>query len=308
MSTAAFTAYIMGQIAPIVLGSYFGILIYGSTILQLVYYFVTYPKDRRLYKSLVSFIFVLDSVQLLVFIICIFKGTVVDWGNANVFSLGPEGDYFIRLLAGHTVPTVLSVPAIQAFWLQRIWILGKDMLPQSKATKMLLFGSLIILVLSECVAMTVFAFASTVLALRPPQLKLHTTITNSVMLVTDFVISTIMTIVLYRSRSGDHKTNALLKNLIIYVLANGSLSSAFLFANLFLFLHNPDAWSWIGIFFVYERLYVSSFLASLNIRRALHTPVQSMVAPVIGFSDSPSTLIESMDEKVEIETTTFPGV
>lgn len=149
--------------------------------------------------------------------------------------------------------------------------------------------------------MTVFSFSSTILALRPSQLKLHASVALIIMGITDATISAIMTIVLYRNRSGYHRTNALLKNLILYALANGSLSTALLFANLSLFLRNPEAWGWIGLFFVYERLYVSSLLASLNIRKFLWNPVTDVVLPTIAHSNSPNMLTGPLSVEIEFE-------
>jgi len=305
MSTNSISSLVLTQIGPTVLGSYFGTLVYGSTIVQLIYYFVNYPKDSRLLKGLVSLIFALDSVQLAVFITATFRATVIDWGKPILFDRGPEGDYYARLMEGHTIPTDFIVPAVQVFWLWRIWVLGRATLLRGRVTRVLVFGSLILMVLSEFASMIAFSFASTILALRAPQLKVYLTIATCVMFVTDISLTIIMTLVLYRSRSGYHRTNGMLKNLILYVLANGSLTTAFIIAHLFQFLHDPEAWSWIGIFFVYERLYVSSFLASLNIRNALQN--QSMNVDSTNFAYCPSrsnskdALMEPLEVRIEVE-------
>jgi len=298
MSSNIFSSQITTQLGPVVLGGYFAILVYGTTIMQVIYYFAVYPKDYRLLKILVSFIFALDSVQLFVLLLAIFEASVKDWGNPLSLVIGSEGDHFIRLLAAHTIPTDIIAPAVQVFWLWRIWHLGKDTLLQRRFTRVLVFGSLIIMVSSEFASMLVFSIPATIWALRPIQLELQMSVATTILLVTDFAFSVVITLVLYRSRSGHQGTNKILKNLILYVVANGSLTTVFVSAHLFLFLRNPEDFSWMSVLFVYERLIVSSLLASLNIRTALR-PVAKLVLPIAIHGDSPSSLIGHMNKEIE---------
>jgi len=269
MSSTYILSKVWGHIAPTVLGSYVGILVYGSRYCKLFTTLWTTLAILDSWNYLCHSFFSLDTLQLALFIFTQFEATVAHWGDPQLFTSDSLGDYFARLLTGHCIPTMVIVPVVQAYWLWRIWFLGKSMFPQRRVLKVLIFGSLVILVVSEFAAMTVAGLTEIIHAHRPPQMKLYMAIAISVMGLTDITITVVMTLVLYLNRTGFQKSNAFLKNLILYVLANGSLTTALLFALVALFLRNQDSWSWMGIFFVYERFYVSSLLASLNIRNSL---------------------------------------
>jgi len=209
-------------------------------------------------------------------IFVIFEATIVHWGDANVFNPGPEADWLARLFAGRTFEAVAIVPLIQSFWLWRIWSLSRaSTVLKTRWRRILIITFLITMVAAEFGAMLTYAIQSTRFALKPLQLKGYTTCATALMASTDVCLAATMTCLLHRARTGYQRTDLVVNSLIIYSLANGLFTAAMTLITLALFLIKPMAWVWIGTFFIQERLYMSSLLASLNIRSALRNPTST---------------------------------
>jgi len=268
---------VLPQYGASVIGGYVSAIIYGSTVLQLFQYFRKFREDRRAIKALVTFAFTLDTIGMGLILFTLFEGTIVHWGDPGVFTNGPEADWMTRLLSGHTFEPVLAVPIIQMFWLWRIWSLGCESseLKKAKCFRILVVALLAVMIAGEFAAMLTFAVEVTAFALRPPDLRLKilTAFALTTMAATDVCLTVAMTFLLHRARTGFRKTDLVINSLIIYVFANGLLTAAITLICLSSFLIRPTEWIWVGLFFVEERLYVSSLLASLNIRTALRAPV-----------------------------------
>lgn len=288
-----------GQALP---GIFLGSIIYGSTVMQLIHYFRTFRSDGFRIRSLVLFTFTWDTIQLGILLYIVYQIAIVHWGDGSIFLFGPEANLLDQLLAAHTFGTIFLVPSIQLFWISRVLSLSKIPTTRFGRYRIAIVISLVILILGELTAFLVYGVQSTVHALRAADAtyQAYATTALGMMSLADIAITTAMTIVLEQNRTGSRRADSILNPLIVYTLANGSLTTLLTLVTLVLFLVHPTSWAWMAVFIVQERLYVNSLLASLNMRTSLQDRSRVVDLSELGFEKPPTQVTNSISETMQV--------
>ncbi|PPQ70253.1 hypothetical protein CVT24_013078 [Panaeolus cyanescens] len=70
------------------LGAFATAVLYGLTTLQTYFYFVFYPKDSKSNKALIWVIWLLDTVQMILVIMCMYHYLITNYANPAVLPVG----------------------------------------------------------------------------------------------------------------------------------------------------------------------------------------------------------------------------
>ncbi|KAF9238053.1 hypothetical protein BU15DRAFT_75450 [Melanogaster broomeanus] len=98
-------------------GVFVSLVFYGVSILQTFIYYEQHPKDPVFLKSLVAFVFVLDTLHVFLISAGVWQYLVLHFGDYSfiLYNHAP-------LLVSVTVASVVS-SAVQSFFIYRIWFL-----------------------------------------------------------------------------------------------------------------------------------------------------------------------------------------
>ncbi|KAI0353727.1 hypothetical protein OH77DRAFT_585870 [Trametes cingulata] len=238
------------------LGTSFGLMLYGLTIHQTYRYFRLYPRDLALFKGFVALILTLETVHTVIWMIACYHFLITDYSNAG------------SLLTGHwTVKANVAITGAgnlicQLFYARRVFLLGKK-------SRWVVLGAGIFMTacLGFDIAATVEAFK---LSLEDfPRFSWLVSAAYGCAVATDVLLTGALIRVLLRSRTGFKRTDSTLDMLIVYSINTGLLTSVtgllvFVFA-----LILPGNYIYAGISIVNAKLYANSVLAVLNSRRSL---------------------------------------
>ncbi|KAE9383489.1 hypothetical protein BT96DRAFT_1027191 [Gymnopus androsaceus JB14] len=273
----------------LLVGILFSSALWGISAAQTYIYFDTfYNQDTLRLKLLVVFIFGLDTAHQIMLCHLIYVYLVSNFGNPNYLALVVWSILvrhyilFIRMntLTPFKVMVILSAiiaATIQLFMCWRIWILS------NKSVYWII--PLVVVVLASFVITVVYFVRSWSLRtwVELADLSKISRAVNGLNFGGDIVITFAMVYLLDTS-----KTNALMNRLMYFCLATGLLTTVCAICSLVSISVWPNTFVYIGFYVVLARLYVNSFLATLNAReklRALNRPPGSSFLSNLTFTD-----------------------
>ncbi|KAJ8486841.1 hypothetical protein ONZ51_g4583 [Trametes cubensis] len=238
------------------LGTSFGLMLYGLTLHQTYRYFRLYPRDLALFKGFVISILTMETLHTVIWMIACYHFLITDYFNAT------------SLLTGHwTVKLNVAVTGAanllcQLFYARRVFLLG----PKSRWVVAIAAGTMTAC-LGFDIGATVEAFKLSLAQF--PRFSWLVSAAYGCAVVTDVLLTGALIRVLLRSRTGFKRTDSTLDMLIVYSINTGLLTSitgllVFVFA-----LILPGNYIYAGISIVNAKLYANSVLAVLNSRRSL---------------------------------------
>ncbi|KAI0648720.1 hypothetical protein C8Q79DRAFT_466210 [Trametes meyenii] len=238
------------------LGTSFGLMLYGLTVHQTYRYFRLYPRDTNLFKGIVLAILTMETLHSLIWMIACYHFLVTNYANAS------------SLLTGHWQLNVAITGAsnliCQGFYARRVYMLG---------TKNRWIVVVAVLTMTAClgfdVAASVEAFKLSLEDFPRFSVSWLVSAAYGCAVATDVLLTGALIRVLLRSRTGFKRTDLTLDTLIVYSINTGLLTSVtgllvFVFA-----LILPGNYIYAGISIVNAKLYANSVLAVLNSRRSL---------------------------------------
>ncbi|KAG1842862.1 hypothetical protein DFJ58DRAFT_805439 [Suillus subalutaceus] len=230
-------------------------LLYGVTCMQTFHYWQTYTRDKKYLKSMVAFIWLLEtahtalSIHFVEYYLIIHFGEFTHLGYA-VWSMGAT--CFIGFFIGYVVNLCFIWRILQLG--QNRWIAVCFV---AVATVRCGFG------LANCVLSFIYPmwtdFRGRVFA---------TMVTGQVLsAVVDGVIAFTLCFYLRKRRTGMKRTNSIIKRLQLYSINTGAITSLFAVLAVISFIYLPTTTAFVAFVQVQGKLYATSFLASLNARK-----------------------------------------
>ncbi|KAH9902450.1 hypothetical protein C8Q73DRAFT_785126 [Cubamyces lactineus] len=255
------------------LGTSFGLMLYGLTLHQTYRYFRLYPKDLALFKGFVISIVTMETLHTVIWMIACYHFLITDYFNAT------------SLLTGHwTVKLNVAVTPIfyvncqyfsahvqedpssdrhfatdRSFYARRVFLLG----PKSRWVVAIAAGTMTAC-LGFDIGATVEAFKLSLAQF--PRFSWLVSAAYGCAVVTDVLLTGALIRVLLRSRTGFKRTDSTLDMLIVYSINTGESSHQVIFVFALIL---PGNYIYAGISIVNAKLYANSVLAVLNSRRSL---------------------------------------
>ncbi|RPD69898.1 hypothetical protein L226DRAFT_262213 [Lentinus tigrinus ALCF2SS1-7] len=241
-------------------------ILYGMTTLQTFLYWQAYPRDGTFLKSIVAFIWVLETLHTALCIRFLYAYLILGFGD--IFN-------FLRVdwAVGLSVLTSVIVGAcVQGYYIWRVWIVSGGSI---------LWTSIIGVF---AIARTGFAIGSTALCyIYPNWLKLRdygpalATVSGGLgsAALVDLLVALTLTFYLKRGTnlwegSYYHKQSTNMVNqILLYTVNTGAITSATSVVCVILFAANKVTLTFLGFAAIQTKLYANSFLGSLNARAHL---------------------------------------
>jgi len=239
------------------LGTIISAVIYGITCLQTHLYYTKYTgNDGRAMKFVVALVWVLDSFHLALITIMVYHYTVTNWGDLLVlarttWSLG------LNIMIGNILTSI-----VQCFYARQIWRLsGKNWA---------LTGTIVLLSLIQLgfgTAFIVHGFQTQFFA--ADESKANKSVAVAALsgdISCDIVITVSMCYYLHKSRTGFKGTDTIINMLITYAIRTCLLTTICIASSLITFIVLTNTMIHSAFYFIACRLYVNSFLSTLNAR------------------------------------------
>ncbi|KAI0326503.1 hypothetical protein GY45DRAFT_1328834 [Cubamyces sp. BRFM 1775] len=242
----------------LLLGSCFGMMLYGLTIHQTYRYFRLYPKDRLWIKALIAGILLLDTLHTVLCIVAVYYHLVTHYFDPASLAAGHWSTRILTLAMG------LTIVLCQCFYVHRVYQLGSHY-----GYKLLVFIAIACMVceFAFLVATTVEVFR---LSLDQfPRFSWLVSATFGCIALAEFFLTGTLIVALLRSRTGLKRTDSTIEVLIVYSVNTGLISSIFDLLCFVFALILPGNLIYVGFGSVGVKLYANSVLAVLNSRHSL---------------------------------------
>ncbi|KIK13256.1 hypothetical protein PISMIDRAFT_688877 [Pisolithus microcarpus 441] len=259
---------IPGGFGSILLEGLVSAMLYGVTILQTYMYFMHYSEDASATKFLVVAVCILDTLHISFICHALYHYLITNY--AVLTSL----EYIVWSLPASLLVNLLVVGAVQCYFAHKIYHLCRPQVGWLVTAPIILF---LLTHFAFGVAVVVLTFANDEFSFLP-KIRFSALIPCSAALVLVEVLITLsLCILLYdnRSHSAFPRTKCLLNTLIIYAVNRCLLTLLVALGELTSLVDNQDIWA-MGLDFNIGKLYVNSFLASLNTRQYLRSQVSGL--------------------------------
>ncbi|KAL0952970.1 hypothetical protein HGRIS_007181 [Hohenbuehelia grisea] len=246
-------------------------VLYGITTLQTYFYYVSYPKDSRNLKLLVSVIWFLDTVHFGFVCHTMYWYLVTNFANPPALAIG-NWSLFVSVILN----LVISL-FVQTFFALRIFRLCS---PRFRWWLVSLIGLLVVAHFCFGIETVIFLFIKKEFR-RLSEITLFAAMPFALFAVlSDIVIAISLCVLLHSSRTSFRKTNALVTTLIIYAINRCLLTSVVAVAEVIAFAITPKSLWFLAIDFVIGKLYANSLLATLNARSSIRGTQSSQINSV----------------------------
>ncbi|KAI0782711.1 hypothetical protein C8Q75DRAFT_493720 [Abortiporus biennis] len=232
-------------------------IFYGITCVQTYIYYITFPNDGPVLKSLIAFLWILDSLQLALVTHMLYHYLIKNYGNPSEL-----GIIVWSFPTGTIITTIMNDGIIRCIYARRIWTLTKN----KWSTGIVLV--LTLAVVAGWIATSVHVFQSKTFE-GLARIRTLISVCYSGVAFTDSVIAVILCANLLSRRSGFKKTDSQLQTLIKYAIHTALLTSIVAIASLITFLAMPHNLIYVATLITLPKLFLNSLLATLNARERL---------------------------------------
>ncbi|KAF9238062.1 hypothetical protein BU15DRAFT_75458 [Melanogaster broomeanus] len=236
------------------------LIFYGVSILQTFIYYERYSKDTVILKSLVAFVFVLDTLHTFLISVGVWQYFVVHFGD-DTFLMYTHAPLLISIIVTSTVSST-----VQSFFIYRIWFLTQSRFKWILPTLLMPFV-VAQLVLGAFYTVTAMVFDTSVDAVSGPLLTNVANALNGVAMAVDITITIALCTLLAMGRTGFHEGTDRMLLRLIFISVNTGLSSAlFAFLSVILLVVYPTDLIFTALYYPLCTVYCNTLLASLNAR------------------------------------------
>ncbi|KZP30961.1 hypothetical protein FIBSPDRAFT_945468 [Athelia psychrophila] len=250
----------MSSLLDYSLGAYeVGVLIstflYGVCTIQVYLYFVSARRDALKTRSLVLFVWVLDTLDTVFAWHRLYKVTVAQFGSPGTeeapdWSLNASG-----ILAS------LVAASVQSFFAWRIHILSRKW----PITIALWVGSVLIVAAATA---TVICQSGNIIDVAENYVRLIT-VTQALVALVDVINTVTLCRYLRISKTGFSSTNDAINHIFLWTIQTGLVTTIAAIASLVVSVLLPKTALWLSVALFQSKLYSNSLLASLNGRAFL---------------------------------------
>ncbi|KAI1784888.1 hypothetical protein LXA43DRAFT_1119767 [Ganoderma leucocontextum] len=258
-----------GTYGSLLLGTFFGLILYGVSLHQAYLYFRVHHADSVWLKCYVVLLLLLDTLHSATLMITCYLKLISHYFDIPYLSKSIWPLSILTLVAGATVLLC------QGFFAYRVYRVGRKSKILAVAC---MFG--LLAELGVCVVATVKAFGTaTYQEFTAYTWMLSTAL--GIAVVVDTVLTAVLICVLHTSRTGIKSTNSMLDTLVAYAVTTGLLTDIFnTLSFVFALAYSQNLW-YTTMNVQATKVYTNSVLAALNYRR----PRGSTSQPTWGTSD-----------------------
>ncbi|GJE96365.1 hypothetical protein PsYK624_125600 [Phanerochaete sordida] len=258
---------VLNLAGPLLLGHLFNICCYGVLSSQVYLYYLAFPRDRRLVKSVVYSLYALETLQTALLILSAYRAFAQHFGDVEILSTAYIDGFTIPILSG-----IIS-GIVQMFYARRVSILS--------GSKPLGLVIVVLAVMQVAAAIVVGVRLSMVQTVDD---FVHfapwsSAIWSGGSALCDTLIATCTTWLLLHADVQFPATKAMISRLIRIVVETGTLTATVAIANLVLFFAFPRAGYYSCGVLVIAKLYSTSLLVLLNSRMRIAGARAAYVAP-----------------------------
>ncbi|KAF9532680.1 hypothetical protein CPB83DRAFT_634176 [Crepidotus variabilis] len=232
-------------------------ILYGITCLQSFVYFKKSHSDPTFLKSLVAFLWFLDSLHMALVTHSLYIYLIKNYMNPRSM-LSPNWSILSQVYV-----TCLSDLIIRGIYAERVWKVSRNT-----------FVVIVIALTSLLTCTTGFAYVciafvkrKTFADLRHISFLMYTALGSAV--VADILVAASMCISLLKSRTGFRRTDSVLTMLMLYTINSSVLTTVCSIACFLTYTIWPMEFTFIGIYVCLSKLFLNSLLAMLNGRDQL---------------------------------------
>ncbi|OBZ76277.1 hypothetical protein A0H81_03452 [Grifola frondosa] len=288
------------------LGNIFAAVFYGITNVQTFSYYKRNGKDPQSMKIMIFFLWILDGLHLALITDALYTYTVRDFTDLLAISVPT------RSIVVHIIVEGITILIIRSFFCYRIWRLGQRswaVVIAIVVLSLIEFGTNIGKSVSQHGRFGTNEFHSNSghrrMASLPHSQHSFRGILNtphsskvssyfqltksawilylglSAALAADVIVAVSLCWLLAKHRTGFKRTDSIIRVLMLYSINTCVLTIIFAFCCLITFITMPDSLIFLGFYFTLPKLYLNSFLATLNSRKHVReigssTPVMSI--------------------------------
>ncbi|KAF5377279.1 hypothetical protein D9615_006446 [Tricholomella constricta] len=220
-----------------------------------------YRRDAWFNKIMVGILFILDTVHQIFWTHVLYIYLITEYFNIAYLN------QVVWSLVAQIIISALVGLIVQSFFLYRIWILSRH-----NIYAVAIVGILVVAEFGVSIAYFTEAWKVTTFDLLPNIFRLSQSV-NSVAAAGDIAIAVTLIFILYRSKTGFSKSDSIVKQLILYSLNTGFLTSICALMSLITITLYPTNFMFMTFYIVLARLYTNSLLATLNARKKLRVRV-----------------------------------
>ncbi|KAH7906532.1 hypothetical protein BJ138DRAFT_1162396 [Hygrophoropsis aurantiaca] len=253
--------------------------LYGVTILQCYTYFRTY-NDAALLKSTVILVLILDTAGTACSAAGLYSYLITNYDNPPAL-LGIN-----IVLCVESMITVIVTFIVQCFFAYSVWtVTSKNRL----VTGFILFTAFSALVIGLAMS-TEDIIQKTYSALSENRFKIFAGLDLGIAALCDIAITVSLCYHFHYRKNGFKLTETLLDKLSVYSLNRGVLTFIVQLLNMVFFIASPDTDIWALFHMSLSKVYMISFLATLNRRERLR---KGSCGPIELGSDIRMQMLES---------------
>ncbi|KAI0630989.1 hypothetical protein C8Q77DRAFT_1159709 [Trametes polyzona] len=243
----------------LLIGTFLGLILYGLTLHQGYRYlrFPAYDHDSLYIKWTVAAVIILETLHSALALHVCYYYLVSNYFKPQVLL---HGTWSANTLPGLTG---LIVAVTQAFFARRLFLLHRQYAPVIAFVLLLLLGEL-----GFSIACTVEAFVQPDI-FHVQNFQWLSIAALALIIGADGLLTTLLTLVLCKSRTGFKSTDSILNILIFYTINNGLLTGTLTVVSLFMAIFYPHSLITDGLNICIAKAYANSLLSVLNHRHFL---------------------------------------
>jgi hypothetical protein len=263
MATNGCTSSIMNlsdSLGSVLAGVFVSLVFYGISILQTFLYYERYTEDTIILKSLVAWVFVLDTLHTFLLSAGVWQYFVIHFGDDTFISYTHP-----PVMISIVVTSAVSF-TIQSVFIYRIWLLMRGRF------RWLFPAIMMPLVVTQLVLSVLFTAVSvapqtSLSAFSGPLLSTVANTLNGVAMAVDITITISLCTLLSMTRTGFHpNTDRMLLRLIFISVNTGLSSTLFSFLSLAMLVIYPTDLIFAAPYLPLCTVYCNTLLATLNVR------------------------------------------
>jgi len=222
---------------------------------------ISYTEDTIILKSLVAWVFVLDTLYVLLISASMWQYLVVHFGD----------DTFLESIYPPIIVSIVVASAVsftvQSFFIHRIWLLMRSRFRWLVPVILMPFV-VAQLVLGVFYAVVTIVFQTSVSAISSSLLITVSNAGNGIAMAVDITITIFLCSLLAMTRTGfhAHSTDRMLLRLIFISVNTGLSSALFAFLSVILLVIYPTDLFYSALYLPLCTVYCNTLLANLNVR------------------------------------------
>ncbi|TFK34663.1 hypothetical protein BDQ12DRAFT_689355 [Crucibulum laeve] len=253
-------------LGSLLVGGLVAMALWGVTCVQTYTYFSRGSRDPPAFKALIGFLLVLDTFDSALNAHILYHYMVSNYLNPLALLL-PVWSVII-----HVAITSISNFMIRTMFAQRVYKLSNGNILVTLWIMALSATDLVvgIIITAKAFQITSFLELSTLSSLMYTNFAAGTG--------SDLSVALALCFLLYRSRTGFRKTDTLIGVLMAFTINTGLIVAVDAALGLIMYIVMPNNFIFLGFYLLLSKLYLNSYLATLNAREELREKIDEPVS------------------------------